>query len=238
MSRFGKLAASLGGVLAPQTCPACGERGEADVLCDACRDSAVPLGEPACGVCRLPGRFPGEEPRCEACLAGRGFRSACAAALFDEPLKSWVARLKYRGERTLAPALGHLARGAFERFCDVAAYDLVVPVPLSPGRYRERGFNQSFLLASAIATPHGLPVVSMLRRIRETAPQVGLESGAREENVAGAFAVDPEHGEPIGLTVLLVDDVLTTGATVDACARVLMGAGAAAVDVVTLARTT
>jgi ComF family protein len=167
------------------------------------------------------------------------FRRAVAFGPFEGFLKDLVTRLKYGNEKALGPALGGLAREAGDLHFDLADYDALVPVPLHPTRLRERGYNQSFLLARAVAEAQGLPVVHALVRCRLGLPQVGLEGDARRENVAEVFALHPlEAAGSEGLSLLLVDDVFTTGATVEACARTLLGSGlAAVVDVLTVART-
>jgi len=153
-------------------------------------------------------------------------------------LPEWVARLKYRGERRLAPALGELALEGARRTLDLSGYDALVPVPLHPDRLVERGFNQSFLIARVVSEAVGVPVVVALARTRSGPAQVGLADDARRDNVAGVFAAaSGAEADVAGLTLLLVDDVLTTGATAEACATVLLEAGAAAVDVLTVART-
>lgn len=120
-----------------------------------------------------------------------------------------------------------------ERSCNDV--ELVVPVPLAPKRQRERGYNQAELLAHAIAGKLGIPFVpSAAKRIRETRSQVGLSIVQRRDNVAGAFWADPRHID--GKCVLLIDDVLTTGATLNACALALRHAGASKIVAMTVAR--
>ncbi len=118
---------------------------------------------------------------------------------------------------------------------DLSGIDAILPVPLHPSRERERGFNQAYILAKLLSRRHGVPVLKgLLRRIRPTPPQAGKRR-ERIRNVRGAFRV--HHPEQIrGRSILLVDDVYTTGATVNECARVLMKAGARGVWVYTLAR--
>jgi ComF family protein len=136
--------------------------------------------------------------------------------------------LKYEGRVDLADPLGVLFEG-----CERPRSDVLVPVPLHPHRLRQRGFDQALLLAQAAGRRFGLPVKTLLRRVRPTGQQVGRDRVARERNVRGAFAGDPAA---FGLRVCLVDDVLTTGATASAAARALLDAGAARIEVRTLAR--
>jgi ComF family protein len=138
--------------------------------------------------------------------------------------------LKYRRRRALAAPLGTLLVEALPVYAHACA--AIVPVPLHSSRLRERGFNQSALLAEAVATTIGTRMSEGLRRTRSTAHQVGMDRTAREANVRGAFAWD---GGPPPRSVLLVDDVLTTGSTMRECARALRAAGTAEIHALALA---
>lgn len=154
-----------------------------------------------------------------------------------------VHQLKYQGRLALVPALGSMLGEAYRRYWSESPVDAVIPIPLHRRRLRRRGFNQADLLlrswlkhadAAGLSAPAaGAPI---LERVRATPPQTGLKRSERRRNIRGAFrvaaqaAVDDKH-------LLLVDDVFTTGATVEEAARVLRAAGAASVDVLTLART-
>ena len=156
-----------------------------------------------------------------------------AAAAYEGPLEKAVHRFKYEGWRCLAPMLAGLLgdRLAVEAW----PTGLVLAVPLHGRRLRQRGYNQSELLARELRAHLRLPAApSCLFRVRDTPPQVGLDRLRRQANVAGAFAWKgpPLSGEP----VLLVDDVTTTGATLEACARALRAAGSGAVHGLTVAR--
>jgi ComF family protein len=180
--------------------------------------------------------------RCSSCLHHPPhFASARAAALYrpahpglnpPAPLALAIQGLKYARRRALADALGQLLA---ERY-PFAPSALLVPVPLHVTRLRERGFNQAVLLARRLARLRGLAVAPRaLLRTRATRAQPGLTAGARRANLAGAFALRPGTALA-GRAVVLIDDVLTTGATADACAAVLSAAGAARVDVYTVGR--
>jgi ComF family protein len=194
-----------------------------------------------CRICDHPVATRGETDRvCGRCLlAPPAFERARACVLFrasddDDPLRAALHRYKYGRETALANGLGSLfaTRGREA----VRPHDVVVPVPLHLERLRWRGFNQALLLAGRLCRTTGvrLDSFSLVRR-RATVPQVELDEGARRRNVAGAFCVArPER--VAGRRVLLVDDVLTTGSTVNECSRALQRAGAAAVDVLVLAR--
>jgi ComF family protein len=148
---------------------------------------------------------------------------------YDGPLRSIVHALKYRGCRSVAKALAGRMRRCGDEALD--GVDIAVPVPLHSGRQAARGFNQ----AADLARHLGLPVVDALRRRRATASQTDLPAARRHANVRGAFAI--RRGSDVrGLRVVVVDDVSTTGATAEACARVLLEAGAREVTALTAAR--
>jgi ComF family protein len=170
----------------------------------------------------------------------RRFDRARACALYERgpahdagPLARVLHEYKYQRDVTLAPLLAELLIARCPLTID---HDVIIPVPLHRDRLRWRGFNQAQLLARRLGRHHRVAVDPwLLVRARPTPPQVGLDEADRRRNVAGAFAL--RRGEPItGRRVLLVDDVYTTGATVEECARVLKRAGARAVDVLVLAR--
>ena len=195
----------------PPRCPGCRARGV--LLCPRCIEQ--------CKALRLPS---GVLPRRSMLITATGLYH------YDAPLRQAIHAFKYRRRRTLAGPLGDLLVAALPDA--VRACDAVVPVPLHPGRLRERGFNQSALLAERVAAILGLPLAGGLGRVRATPHQVGLDRIAREENVRGAFVWE---GAAPPDTVLLVDDVLTTGATIQECARALRAAGAREVKAIALA---
>ena len=170
--------------------------------------------------------------RCGGCLpAGSPIASVHAPFRYAFPLDSLLHALKFGGDLAVLPAI----LLALQRSLPVlpSRLDIVVPVPLHRRRARSRGFNQSELLARAVARPLGLPLACrVLRRARDTPAQSALPAAARRRNVRGAFRCRRLAGEH----VLLVDDVLTTGATAEAAARALLDAGAARVEVLVLMR--
>jgi ComF family protein len=154
-----------------------------------------------------------------------------------------VHQLKYQGRLALAPAMGRMLGEAYRRYWSECPVDGVLPIPLHRRRLRRRGFNQADVLlrswlkdAAAAGQPGPARGARILERIRATPPQTGLKRSERRRNIRGAFRV-AAHGEIENRRLLLVDDVFTTGATVEEAARVLRAAGAASVDVLTLART-
>jgi ComF family protein len=213
----------------PSRCIVCARRGTA--LCRRCRDR---LPYMPTGVCR----------RCATILAPRGACRGCrnlspalnrvwAALAYDGPARRAVVTLKFRGGRYLVETMGDLMRDAV-RLRPVQA-DLVVPVPLAPRRLRARGFNQAELLARELMpVVGGALTVDLLRRV-DRPPQQTLAATERLTNLRGTFACT-QPGSVRGRTVLLVDDVITTGATVSACADTLADAGAARVCALAFAR--
>jgi ComF family protein len=215
----------------PARCGSCDAPGEAP-FCGVCADTLLPL-PPGCPVCAAPedeALLPLLRPRrCAHCRErAPAFVLAAAPYLHGGALAEAIHRLKYERREDLGPSLAVL----FEA-CAVPKSDLLVPIPLHPSRLRERGYDQARLLADGAAKRWRLPVAALLLRIRPTGQQVGRDRAARERNVRGAFAAG---GSVLGLRICLIDDVLTTGATASAAAEALLGAGAARVEVRTLAR--
>jgi ComF family protein len=219
-------------------------------LCLACIMDFLPAQSPLCTRCgAVFAALDGEDHLCENCIrAPRHFHQARAAGIYEGALRRLIQGFKFHGKIHLARPFGLLMLHAFYSMYAQDASTVpsaVVPVPLHAGRHRNRGFNQAFLLADQFIklsrqqpTPLGFDLETsrdMLLRYRSTHPQTGLNKERRKTNIAGAFTVHtPEKAS--GKHILLVDDVYTTGATVDECARVLIRAGAARVDVLTLAR--
>lgn len=225
-------------LLLPARCAACGVTTEdRAALCPGCSANLPRLPLEGCSLCQTrlhPTRAtPAESPprRCASCEARRAPLDTCiAAAAFDGQAELSIRRFKYpeRGLRGLDPApravVEQLAREASRRVPGPPP-DLLVPVPLHPRRLRDRGFNQAALLARGIARSWGVPVAPRaLHRVRDTPTQTGLGRQARRRNVAGAFRC--RLATPIPPRIWLVDDVVTTGSTLEEAARVLRRAGA------------
>lgn len=162
---------------------------------------------------------------------------ARAALAFDGVARDVVHSFKYADRHEAVPLFARWMSDAGRGL--IAQADVIAPVPLHPWRLLRRRFNQSAVLAGRLARAHGKPVVLGLKRVRYTRQQVGLAFGERRANVEGAFRVAPRQAAAFaGKRVLLIDDVITTGATVEACAIALKDAGASSVDVLALARVT
>jgi len=231
-------ARALDAVLPPR-CLRCGVTVEAvGALCAACWGTMAFLGPPCCACCGYPFEFdPGPGALCGACTrAHPAYGRARAVLRYDDASRELILAFKHADRTDGAPAYGAwLARAGGELLADA---ELIAPVPLHWSRLFARRYNQAALLAWALGRQSGIPVLpDLLHRRRRTPSQGRLSATARRRNVAGAFSVRlPRRPEIAGRRVLLVDDVLTTGATAEACARVLLREGAAAVDVLTLAR--
>lgn len=207
-------------------------------FCPSCREPWTRVSSPLCVRCGLVFKSrEGPDHLCGRCLerAG-GFSRARAAGLYDGYLRLAIHALKFKGHVHLAGPLGDLLFGVFQRDWPTADIDLVAPVPLHRRRFRQRGFNQAYLLVRRWTLPGGTLVQrDLLVRSRATAPQTGLDRRQRRLNIKNAFSVR-RPGQSAGRRVLLVDDVFTTGSTVEACAEALIRDGAKRVDVLTLAR--
>jgi ComF family protein len=227
---------ALDAVLPPR-CLACGEIvGEPDALCVRCWNGLSFFAPPWCAVCGLPFAHPiGEGAVCAECARNRrGWDRARAALRYDENSRGLVLTLKHADATHAAGAFGRWMQRAGAEMLE--GVDLLVPVPLHWTRLFQRRYNQAALLAQAIHAAGGPPVApDWLLRRRRTPVQGRLGPSARARNVRGAFAI--RHGRDFtGRRVVLIDDVMTTGATAAECARVLRRAGAAFVGVLTLAR--
>lgn len=216
-------------LLFPPRCVVC---GRVDIwLCPQCVGRLPRVSGAICLRCGVPVTRGNLCRHCrETPLRLEGIRSVL---LFEGPVRAAIHRLKYRHARGLAEPLGGLL--AERWLADPLPADLVVPVPLHPARLLQRGYNQAALLAHAFGRQVGLPVdEDALRRIRHTASQMRLEAAQRQHNVRGAFSCP--DGRVEGRRILLVDDVCTTGATLEACADALHESGATSVWGLTLAR--
>ncbi|MBM4262787.1 MAG: ComF family protein [Deltaproteobacteria bacterium] len=232
--------------LYPPRCRACAGRifgRDAQYFCAACWKAIRLVDHPFCSLCGRP--FPdgsGDDHLCAACIARRPhFVQARAWACYpreedsEQPLRRVVQQFKYGRKVALGKPLGRLMAEGCGEFLSVWSVDVVVPVPLHPQRLRWRGFNQSVLLGRQISLHYNVPLDAFaLQRVAATPPQTQLTEAERRRNVRGAFELAPEHALE-DKTVLLVDDVYTSGATVNECSRALLKGGAKEVFVLTLA---
>jgi ComF family protein len=222
----------------PRLCAACRAPVEGEGLCPACWSKLSFVTRPYCERLGVPFVYdPGPGILSMQAIADPpAYQRARAAVRFDEISRALVHALKYGDRLDLAPMMGRwLGQAGRELLVDA---DALVPVPLHWRRRWARRFNQSAVLAAAVSKTSGVPVVAhALKRIKPTAQQVGLSRNERAANVQGAFRVSPEgKAEVLGRRLVLVDDVLTSGSTVEGCTKALLRAGAANVDVLVFAR--
>jgi competence protein ComFC len=226
---FDSYLSALADLFYPRYCVGCDGRAS-DVLCRGCFDVLPTIGRPLCARCGMPTAF--ETFACEECKnVDFGFEGARAALRYEGVGKEVVHSLKYKGytsvvEKLAAPLMAATVGGERQ-------FDAVVPVPLHRSRQRRRGFNQAELLAKGVARRLGAPVSATLEAVRRTRDQVELSAGERRANVKGAYSARAR----VRGTILLVDDVFTTGATMSSCARALVRAGAHEVYALSLCRT-
>ncbi|MBV9970310.1 MAG: ComF family protein [Xanthobacteraceae bacterium] len=232
--------AALGLVLdtaLPPLCAACRQPvGSGRGLCAPCWSKVSFIAPPYCERLGIPFAYdPGPGVlSMEAIADPPSYGRARAAVRFDEVARDLVHALKYGDRLDLATTMGGwMARAGREL---VAEADALVPVPLHWRRLWARRFNQAAALAEAISRETGVPVCHALKRVKATPQQVGLTRSERAANVQGAFRVPDRDATVRGRRLLLVDDVLTSGATLDTCTRVLLRAGARSVDVLVFAR--
>jgi ComF family protein len=233
--------------LYPPRCRACAKTfsgRDAQYFCAPCWAKIQLVRHPMCNACGQP--FPdasGEDHTCGLCLERPPhFVRAWAWARYpheepeEHPLRQAVQKFKYGRKISLGRPLGRLMARGCSDFLRECPAEIIIPVPLHPKRLRWRGFNQAVLLGRQLARAYGIPMDPFtLRRIKATPPQTQLNEAERRRNVRGVFAL-AEGRSVEGKSVLLVDDVYTSGATVNECSRTLMRAGAEEVFVVTLVR--
>lgn len=236
-----KVYTGLFSLIFPDDCRIC-EKPLEDIsrvpVCRACLAEPEPLAaEYFCVQCRAPFRnaFPlDEEGRCALCRRGvRGFDAAYSFGFYEGALRELIHLFKYGRVQTLAKPLGRFLAQALPR---EERFDVIVPMPLHWRKRWQRGFNQAGLLAREISRRVHIPVTHAVRRVRSTGAQAGLTNAKRRQNVSGAFRPRGKRALD-GKRVLLIDDVMTTGATAASCARALKMAGARQVILLTLART-
>ena len=216
-------------LLYPPLCGGCAKKGIR--WCENCRKSITPIPEPICEICGLPQPRAGICPSCEQTRPA--YQALRSWAVFEGPIRKALHQIKYRQDLGLGDSL------AAEMFDFVNRLnwqiDLVIPVPLGKKRFRERGYNQVGLFARPLALAKEWKYAShSLKRVRETISQVGLSADERENNVRSAFVANAKR--VAGQNVLVVDDVSTTGATLNSCAKALINGGAREVYALSIAR--
>ncbi|PIV21433.1 MAG: ComF family protein [Deltaproteobacteria bacterium CG_4_8_14_3_um_filter_45_9] len=223
----------------PPQCPCCERLLEEDQqgFCSNCLSEIRWIEPPFCSICGIP--FISKEVEshpCGACVTHRKyFTMARAWGAFEGSLQEAIHRWKYEGKTRLTPFFAEWMVKGLNRYWEPDSLDLLIPVPLYTQRLRERGFNQALLLVKELSRRTGIPYrKTILQKKKPTIPQVNLSGAEREKGLRGAFHII-RNEELLGKSVLLVDDVYTTGATVNECSKVLLRGGAERVDVLTLA---
>jgi ComF family protein len=232
---------ALAELLFPSLCLSCGQiltKRKRHSFCADCYSGIRFITAPLCPVCGIP--YPAEESPDHTCgdclLKKRNIGAARSLGVYESVLLDAIHSFKYGGNLTLGEKLGRLMADHDYPSFQIGDYTLIVPVPLHLRRLRQRGFNQSVVLAREIATRHGIAMeFCALKRIVDTESQAGLKKEERRANIRKAFSI-PEPGRVSGKHVLLVDDVYTTGSTLGECARTLLKGGAESVGALTLAR--
>jgi len=232
-------AAAFLSLIYPPCCEGCGAGVELPgYLCQRCAAGAVRIEAPFCQVCSEPFQGVISGPFTCASCAGREFHFACAVARYRSAgvVRDFIHRFKYfREYRLRHPLAGWAAEALEDDRMRAERIDALVPVPLFIARKRDREFNQAAELARLVGKGAGIPVWDCLARTRNTTSQLAYDRKRRMENLRNAFTMR-QNREVRGRHVVLVDDVLTTGSTLDECARVLASAGAASVRGITVAR--
>jgi len=229
-----RLSASLLGLFYDNKCPACGHSADsiaAFPICSACMAGVSGYQGPCCNMCARPfaSRY---SMTCGDCLSDPPpFERAMSFSLYEGTLMEAIHLMKFKGARQIARQLSGMLSGL-----DLPpGADAIVPVPMTRAGLIKRGFNQSALVAAEQSRSRGIPLrLDLLYKVKETPPQLGLTKKARQKNLRGAFRAD--HAVK-GMHVIVLDDVITTGATMRECARALKKAGASEVTALSIART-
>lgn len=231
--------------LFPRVCPLCRSvvLDKRTGFCPDCLEGFETIRDPVCSCCGYPLTQPGtppDEALCPACLSRDPNRPAPltvrSIAVYSLNIREAVLRVKFGGQAPLARSLSRYMTDHYHRFYPADAFQSILPVPLHPKRLREREFNQCVLLARPLAARLGVPLdLDGVERVRHTLPQSASTEADRRKNLRGAFCVRrPERLK--GRSILLLDDVYTTGATLEELALSLLSAGARRVSGLTLAR--
>jgi ComF family protein len=219
--------------LLPPSCQLCGAAAIDDELCPDCASKAKVVVS-ACPLCALPND---DASVCAVCsVTPPVWQQAYSCLVYDGSVQQLIINWKYRRRHSTARLLGETLSGWLALQNTKLEATAIIPIPMHPKKLRTRGFNTTYLLAQAIQQSANLPILdNALNRIRHTDAQAGLDKAARHKNLAGAFTVSAENLQG-HRRVLLIDDVYTTGATLEVCSRLLQEAGVKHITILTLAR--
>ncbi|HAP31543.1 MAG TPA: ComF family protein [Firmicutes bacterium] len=212
-----------------------GKMQQEGALCPRCA-AALPWLTGCCPRCARPQALPqGQENGCPSCRTSQlAFTHSCVLGSYQGALRQTLHRFKYGGEKSLAVPLGRLLASRISAMPWLPAVELLTAVPLALPRLRARGYNQAALLAGTVSRELGIPGLPLLERARDTASQTGLDRRQRWENMHGAFSCLKDNLQ--GKHILLVDDILTSGATAHAASLALKAGGASVISVAAIAR--
>lgn len=243
ISQLHEFTSSILDIIYPPVCPGCqlAILDHHQFICETCEKQLTPFEPPVCNRCGHTLGIDDPVDRDGTCIECPpkpiGFKQARSVLSYDDDVvKELIHLLKYKYITSLAIPLGEILNEGFEKYFAKQQFDCIAPVPLHKKRLREREFNQSELIAKHISAQHQIPIQNnLIDRIRPTSPQAHLHPKQRQNNVKGAFACKPSSGVA-GLKILVIDDVMTTGATVNEVCLELKKHGAKAVYALTLAR--
>jgi len=218
--------------LFPPLCLSCNQEIDSGLVCFQCLNK---INRSPLGVCAKCGYPLGYNQYCKQCKVGLILPRTRALGFYSEPWLPLIHALKYQGKKSLAKIFGRALTGLLNSDPILKQADALVPVPLHPSRKRERGFNQSELLGLEISGQTGIPILNALRRKKNTKSQITLDEKERVENMQGAFIIK-DREMVINKRVILIDDVITSGATISSAAQTLRNAGAREVFGLVVAR--
>ncbi len=235
VNRINAVGTGLVSLFFPPQCYLCREEVEQlNVICDNCRNSLPRISGPMCTVCGQPLSDESID-LCHSCgISLRHFDMVRALGIYDDGWQRLIQGLKFEGEKAIANELSSLMADYLKDEDPFGIVDTFSYVPLDRRRHRQRGFNQTKLLANSLSRVFAVPVEHGLRKIRTTLPQTGLSRHLRRKSLRNAFTCTPSTANS---RTILIDDVYTTGATVEECAQALKRAGYDRVFVLTVART-
>jgi ComF family protein len=212
---------ALNDFLFPPVCLGCNKEIDAGLVCSQCSKQ---INTSTLGVCARCGYPLGYKQNCKHCPTGPVLPRTRALGGYNEPFLPLIHALKYQGKKSLAKIFGKGLTGLLNSDPILKQADAIIPIPLHPARQRERGYNQTELLGLELSRQTGIPIINALRRKKNTKSQTTLDPAKRQENMRGAFVV---KNTPLVLNkkVILIDDVMTSGATISSAAQTLLNAG-------------
>lgn len=217
-------------------CETCNEKIADVYICPDCEKKLKKIQPPVCSKCSKPINYRSSIDLCsECCDTKRYFTMSKSPYAYEGIIQKAIHRYKYHNKPYFYKFFGSLIINFMEEI-NYTNFDLIVSVPLHPSKMRKRGYNQSELIAKYLASKLSIPYADVLKRTKKTSPQSGQSKSQRRRNIKDAFEIKSPAEKVINSSILLVDDIYTTGSTVDECSKVLVNYGAANVYVITIAR--